>query len=877
MRPSLAAALAAVLALGAAAAAPAPDNAYEPPRAGGLAALDANLARLATNKRLLIIAAHPDDESTSLLTLVVRRMGGEAAYLSLSRGEGGQNLIGPELGVGLGLIRTQELLAARRLDGGRQFFTRAYDFGFTRSIDETRVRWPREILQEDAARVIRRFRPQVLYSVFSGTERDGHGQHQTAGQVAREVLSLAGDPAAFPRLDAEGLKPWKPSALYRSNWGEREGSILMSTGDVDPISGRSYQQIAAASRSLHRSQDMGQIQPPGPADTGARWVEGGAGAQGRDIFDGVDTRLSSIAATIGDTERRARVAALLDRASAKAVEARRRASPGDLPASLPAVAAILQDLRAARALVAEVDRAAADLLDEKLEIAESALADAALVTVDAISDRETAATGETLEASVSVWNAGAGAVEVESVALESADGWRGEGAAAGRGVAAGKLETWTWKVTAPAEPTIPYFLKRPLSGDLYDWSEVPLSVRGEPFQPPAVVAVTRLRVAGTPIVLRREVVYRFRDQAFGEIRRPVRAVPAIEVAVDPAMIPWPLASRTPRTLEVTVVSNSESPRRGTLHVGVPDGWPAPEPVAFSLARRGDRQDLAIVLRPPASLAAGPRPVSVYAEVEGNTRFASELAVIDYPHIAATAMPLAAEARIHAFDVRLPAGRRVGYVRGAADRVPEALRAVGIPVTLLEGRDLEIGDLSRFDVIVVGVRAYEVSPALLRANSRLREWVERGGTLIVQYQQYDFVAGAGYAPRKLEIARPHDRVTDESAPVTVLVPDHPALTTPNRIVGEDWSGWVQERGLYFARSWDPAYQALLATADPGGPEQRGVLLVAPVGKGTFVYTGLAFFRQLPAGVPGAYRLFANLLALGGKSPVGRVVPSDREKT
>jgi hypothetical protein len=181
------------------------------------------------------------------------------------------------------------------------------------------------------------------------------------------------------------------------------------------------------------------------------------------------------------------------------------------------------------------------------------------------------------------------------------------------------------------------------------------------------------------------------------------------------------------------------------------------------------------------------------------------------------------------------------------------------------------------VIVVGVRAYEVSPALLRANSRLREWVERGGTLIVQYQQYDFVAGAGYAPRKLEIARPHDRVTDESAPVTVLVPDHPALTTPNRIVGEDWSGWVQERGLYFARSWDPAYQALLATADPGGPEQRGVLLVAPVGKGTFVYTGLAFFRQLPAGVPGAYRLFANLLALGGKSPVGRVVPSDREKT
>jgi hypothetical protein len=444
-------------------------------------------------------------------------------------------------------------------------------------------------------------------------------------------------------------------------------------------------------------------------------------------------------------------------------------------------------------------------------------------------------------------------------------------------VAAGKLETWTWKATAPAQPTIPYFLKKPLQGDLYDWSEVPPAQRGEPLQPPALVAVTHLRVAGTPIALRREVVYRFRDQAVGEIRRPVRAVPALEVAVDPAMIPWPAASRTARRLEVTVVSNSDRTLRGTLRAQVPEGWPAPDPVAFSLAKRGDRQDLEILLRPPASLPAGPRAIAVHADVEGNTRFESELSVIDYPHIAATAMPIAAEARISAFDVKLPAGRRVGYVRGAADRVPEMLRAVGIPVTLLEGRDLETGDLSRFDVIVVGVRAYEISPSLLRANSRLRDWVERGGTMIVQYQQYDFVAGAGYAPRKLEIARPHDRVTDETAPVTILAPQHPVFTTPNTIGPEDWSGWVQERGLYFAHSWDPAYQPLLATADPGGPEQKGVLLVAPVGKGTFVYTGLAFFRQLPAGVPGGYRLFANLLALGGKSPVGRIVPPERDKT
>jgi LmbE family N-acetylglucosaminyl deacetylase len=878
MRRLVTAALfAAVIALGAAAGVPAPDNAYQPPSAGGLAALDAQLARLTTNRRLLIIGAHPDDENTNLLTLVARRMGGEAAYLSLSRGEGGQNLIGAELGVGLGLIRTQELLAARRLDGGRQFFTRAYDFGFTRSADETTRRWPREILLEDAARVVRRFRPQVVYSVFSGTDRDGHGQHQAAGQVAREVGKAAGDPSGFPALAAEGLPPWKITSLFRSNWGAREGSILLSTGDVDPISGRSYSQIASASRSLHRSQDMGMLQPPGPAETGALWVEGGEGPQTSDLFAGVDTRLSSIAAGVRDADRRARAAALLDRAAGRAEQARRVASPADLPATLPAVASVLEDLRAARALVSESDEAAADLLDEKIEIAQEALADAALVTLDAVSDREAAAAGEALEATVSVWNAGAAGVEVVSVAIASPDGWRAEGPGAGRAVGAGKLETWVWKAAAPSRPTVPYFLERPLAGDLYDWSEVESAVRGEPFQPPALSAAVTMRVAGSEIRLRREVVYRFRDQAIGEIRRPVRAVPAVEITIDPDMIPWPASSRSPRRVEVGIVSNSDRPIEATLRVEVPAGWPAPDPVPLSLAKRGDRRDAEILLRPPAAVPSGSFPISIRARASDGSVFGSAVTVIDYPHIPATPMPVVSDARVHTFDLKLPPPRPIGYIRGASDRVPEFLRAVGLPVELLEGRALERGDLSRFGVIVVGVRAYETSPALLRANSRLRDWIERGGTLIVQYQQYDFVAGSGYAPRKLEIARPHDRVTDEAAPVTVLEPDHPVFSTPNRIGPEDWKGWVQERGLYFARSWDPAYRALLATADPGGPEQKGVLLVAPVGKGTFVYTGLAFFRQLPAGVPGAYRLFANLLALGGQSPVGRVVPPNRQKT
>ncbi|MGH9367573.1 MAG: PIG-L family deacetylase, partial [Thermoanaerobaculia bacterium] len=298
-----------------------------PPSTGGIALIDPLLQKLTTNRRLLVIGAHPDDENTALLALVSRKMGGEAAYLSLSRGEGGQNLIGEELGVGLGLIRSQELMAARRLDGARQYFTRAYDFGFTRSLEETFRLWPKEVLLEDVLRIVRRFRPQVIFSTFTGTERDGHGQHQASAILAREAFRAAARPDASPQLAAEGLTPWKPTTLVRSNWFERESGFALPTGDVEPLSGRSYQQIAMASRSLHRSQDMGMLQPPGPAQTGAIWVEGGQGADAKDLFAAVDTRLRSIAAEISDPGRRGRVEALLDHVEARASETRERLSP----------------------------------------------------------------------------------------------------------------------------------------------------------------------------------------------------------------------------------------------------------------------------------------------------------------------------------------------------------------------------------------------------------------------------------------------------------------------------------------------------------------------------------------------------------------------
>jgi LmbE family N-acetylglucosaminyl deacetylase len=839
----------------------APTYALTPPTTGGLEAVDRTLRRLATHRRLLVIGAHPDDEDTELLALVAQGMGGEAAYLSLSRGEGGQNLVGPDLGVGLGLVRSQELSAARRLDGGRQFFTRAYDFGFTRSLEETIQNWPEAVLQEDAVRVIRRFRPQVVVSIFSGTARDGHGQHQAAGVTAQKAFQAAGDPAIFKTLAAEGLTPWQPRALYReTGWFDKDGTtIVLPTGGVEPLTGRSYYQIAMASRSLHRSQDMGRLQEPGPQDTQIGWVSGGAGKEGKDLFAGVDTRLSAIAAETADPTRRAAMEKHLERAAALTAEALRRLSTPDLAATPPLLAEVLDALRAARGEVRPGDSGVGMLVDEKIALAESALAAAAGLTLDVLADRETVAPGETISVTASVWNAGSQPIVVDEVAFVSPDAWETGAPAPGRLVAPGTLEEWkaSTALSPSARPTLPYFLYRPLIGDLYDWSATAPAVRGEPFAPSPLRARVRLTIAGASVTLERDAAFRLRDEVLGEVRRPVRAVPALDVVVEPHLLVWP-RTQSDKHVEVTLASNAERALSGRLEISAPPGWPVPPPRPFMLGKRGERTFFDVPLAPPAHLPDGRYPISVAAVLSDGSRAELGVRIIDYGYIPRTPRPEAAELAIAAADIRFPALNRVGYVRGAADQVPEALRAVGVPIEILTERDLEAGDLSRYDAILVGSRAYETDPALPGANGRVLDYARAGGLVIVQYQQYPFVRG-GFAPFSFDIARPHDRVTDETAKVTVLDPTSPVFTTPNAISAADWDGWVQERGLYFAHTWAPEYTPLLAMSDPGGPEQKGSLLVARLGKGRYVYTGLAFFRQLPAGVPGAYRLLANLLA------------------
>ena len=825
MRRALGASLAFVIgAVGAAA------GQLAPPGTGGVAALAGALKQLGASKRVLVIGAHPDDENSDVLAYLSRGAGAQTAYLSLSRGEGGQNLIGPELGPELGVIRTEELLAARREDGAHQFFTRAYDFGFSKTAEETLRFWPRDSLLADVLEVIRRFRPQIILSIFSGTARDGHGQHQLAGMVARQAFETLRDSS------------WGPVKLYRSSSFDTAGTTTtVDVGVLDPVVGRSYHQIAMAGRSRHRSQDMGQLEPPGPSMTRlafVEWRERSRGpGDGAGLFSGVDTVLHG----------KERYVALID-------SARARLNPARPSAIVPLLARALRELGDGDA--------------EQQEILRGALATAAGVAIDGTADDGIVIPGERLQVETSVWNAGDSSVALDGVDVSAPAGWSIERLdPATSPVAPGSVTTRRFALTVAADAprSQPYFLRRPRTGGLYDWTGVPAAWRGLPFEPPPLEVTFRLTIAGVPALLRREVVYRYRDQGIGEIRRPILVTQPFDVAVTPDLVVWPIdghaAAGAAGHFTITVTNRGHGPASAQVVVTPPAGWTAPPPQDVSFQREDESKSLTVSLAPPPNARPGVLALRAGAVAAGR-RSEGALVLVDYPHIRPRAVVHASAAEVRVARISLPALTRVGYVRGASDRVPEALQAVGVPIELLGADTLARGDLARYDVIVVGSRAYETDPALVASNGRLLDYGRAGGLVIVQYQQYPFVSGS-FAPYRLTIARPHDRVTDETAPVTPLDPASPVFHVPNDIGAADWQGWVQERGLYFAHDWDAAYTPLVETHDPGDAPLQGGLLLARLGQGTYVYTGLSFFRQLPAGVPGAYRLFANLLALGKK--------------
>lgn len=842
----------------------------------GAAALGLALRRLGTSKRVLMIGAHPDDENTAVLSELALRQGADVAYLSLTRGEGGQNLIGPELQEGLGIIRSEELLAARRLDGARQFFTRAYDFGYSRSAQEALQHWPRDSVLADVVEVVRRFRPDVVVSVFSGTPRDGHGHHQAAGIMAREAFQAAGDPQRFPGQIRAGLRAHRPAYLFQSVW-RPEGSepVRISIGDYDPLLGRSNYQIAMASRSRHRSQDMGQPEPIGPRSA-AIAVLAGDYPGGGSFFAGLDSTLSSLAASpISQTSFTPPHVEALRAYEAEIGQARDAFNPLRTTALIPILARAYEQLQKAEHFSEGFEDLRFAIAAEKAEL-QDALWNAAGLVFDAQVEAPEIVPGQEFTFSLTVLNGGTDPVTVRALEPLLPQGWHAtpQDGLPGQPLEPGAVRRRAFRVRVAddAQPTEPYYLRAPRQGDLYTWPQ-DTALRALPFEPPQVRAFASVVVAANTLERNTEAVYVEIDKASGQRRRPVLVVPAVHVAVTPPFAVIPLggaaaqngsaATVNAREITVALTSAVESPLSGTLRIELPPGWTAePASSEVQLQQRGVRRELRFRLLAPASIAPGEYPVRAIFESSDGRRYDRGHTVIDYPHTRPRPLYRSAETGVSVFPIAVAPGLRVGYVEGAGDDGALALRQLGVDVTPLDSETLARGDLSRYDAIVLGIRAYEVRQDLIAHNERLLEYARRGGTVVAQYNKYEYPEG-GFAPYELTMARPHGRVTDENAPVRLLDPSHQALSWPNRITEADFTGWVQERGLYFADSWDERYTSMLEMADPGEQPERGSLLVARVGDGWYAYTGLALFRQLPEGVPGAYRLLANLVSLGGR--------------
>ncbi len=806
---------------------------------------------------LLMIAAHPDDERTALLAYFARGRHMRAAYLSLTRGEGGQNLIGPEQGAQLGIIRTQELLDARQIDGAEQFFSRAIDFGFTKTAAETLAKWGHDRILSDIVWVMRRYRPDVVILGFSGTPRDGHGQHQTSAILGKEAYEAAGDPQRFPE-QLKFVQPWRAKRLVRaagfSGFGFNVGRAgsdesgaapqagAVETGAFNPVLGYSYDELAVLSRSMHHSQGTGAMRRAGDSVSGFDLLEGPPAKS--DPFDGVDTSWNRLPGG-------AAVASLIE----SAIRAYQPAHPEN---AVPYLAK-------ARPLMAAISDPLAKL---KLAELDETMAACAGLWAEAQAQQPDATPGAELTVTTTLVNRSHIPVAFESARFEGM--WN-----EALPKEAGKLEynqplsVSISRQVPPGQPySQPYWLVKPPTGDVYTVDDQALI--GLPDTPPVLQVRLRLTIGGTSVELVRAVHHRYADRAEGERVRPLAIVPAAAVNLpDPVTI---FPAETPRSVHVAVKANLPN-ARGELRLDVPAGWRV-EPAwqQFHIAAAGEQQELAFTVTPPAAeTTAGIKAVATL----GGREIANGMTVIAYPHIPTQALFPPSVVKAVRSDIKITA-HRIAYIMGAGDDMPAALRQLGVEVTLLAQSDLEQGDLSRFDAIVAGVRAYSVRPDLRANQQRLMRYVENGGTYVVQYQagegsglpagarglqsQLPAQARSGFGPYPLHVPAGNQyRVTVEEAPVTFPHPDSPLLHTPNEITARDFAGWIQERGLNFATSWDPHYQTVLASADPGEKPLEGGELWARYGKGVYIFTAYSWFRELPAGVPGAYRLFANLLS------------------
>lgn len=814
------------------------------------------LKRLNTSASVMMIGAHPDDEDTALLAYLARGENARTAYLSLTRGDGGQNIIGTEQGEALGVIRTEELLQARKLDGAEQYFTRAYDYGFSKTLDEAKQKWDEKIVLCDAVRAIRMFRPLVIVAQFSGTSADGHGQHQFAGYIAPIAMKAAGDAAQC----TDSGPAWQVRKFYVRHRGQGEARLRLNTGTYDPLLGRSYFEIAMEARSQHRSQEQGVLELKGEAFSALNLSDGEEKETG--IFESIDTSVSGIARNTGENDERFKaLVKKIEQVAAKAFEQYDIRSPEKIVPLL----AEGYDLAGDAERTTRLPGPTSYLLQKRGEFL-AALKLAAGIQIDAISDKETVVQGESLTANARVFFPPNSIIGVKGITIKTPEGWivspANDTAQQGQSSGPGRRENpnfgSSFKVTVgnTAAPTQPYWLEELRQGDLFTW-KIGMD-RTFPLGRPPVIAEIAVTVGGRELTFEQPLEYRYADDVRGEIRRPVVVVPSVSISLDPDLFMIARGTRqAAKEVSVTVTNNSSGPIAGNVKLEIPAGWSSsPQEPSFSLARKGESTSVKFTTSIPANVPAGQYSIGASATA-GNVVFSRSMRTLSYPHIQTHRIYKPAIAKANVLDLKV-APTKVGYIPGSGDKMPEALAQMGIVASVIDERTLASGNLSQYEVIIVGIRAYQVRPDLVANNKRLLDFANAGGTVIVQYQL------PSYAQQNLTPypAQQGPRVSDELAKVTLLDPAHPIFNVPNKITDADFQGWVQERNLYNFSAMDPKYVGLLESHDAGEAENKGGLVVADVGKGKFIYCSYSLFRQLPAGVPGAYRLLANMLSYRG---------------
>jgi LmbE family N-acetylglucosaminyl deacetylase len=804
------------------------------------------LKKLNVLASVLYMAAHPDDENTRIITYLSNDYLTTTGYLSLTRGDGGQNLIGPEIRDQLGLIRTQELLAARRIDGGQQFFTRANDFGFSKSADETFRIWNKDEVLSDVVAVFRQYQPDVIITRFPPDERAGHGHHTASAILAQEAFDIAANKDIYPDQVTK-FGTWQPKRLYTNTgrwWNttineNTPGIITLRVGEYSSLLGQSYTEIAAISRSQHKSQGFGSSGTRGDQPEFLEYMKG-ARAE-KNILEGINTTWSRVKG--GD-----KIQPLVTKAIAE--------FDGEKPSATVKTLLLLRK---------EIQKLEPGIWKtRKLAETEQLIADCLGLFMDATADKYYVAPGQQVTTSLELVNRSGIDVTVNRIQASDLGIDSTLSLALKNNIPANIRYIKAVRKSKPYSS--PYWLTENHGVGLFTVTDKTLI--GKPENDPAVQFTFDVTIAGESLTLVRPLRYKWTDPAKGEQARPFEIVPPVFVNANSSVVIF--SDANPKDITITVTSASDGRISGTLRLDLPEGWKTqPESIPFELTERGQEQVKTFQLYPSAKEET---TVVKAVAVIGNESFDRSFQTISYDHIPTQTLLAKAETKVVRMDLKKE-GKIIGYIRGAGDDIPAALRYMGYTVLEMKNEEVNSLNLKQMDAVVLGVRALNTNKRMGYILPALLEYVKGGGTLVVQYNTNAELSTKNFAPYPLELSR--DRVTEEDAAVKILKPDHPLVNIPNKITAKDFDGWVQERGLYFPSKWDSNFETILSMNDKGETPKESSLLVARYGEGYYIYTSLSFFRELPEGVSGAYKLFANIVSLKAKPAAAPEVGKKRK--